>query len=79
MSDYMTLSDILGRDVSMESFEGVALVRGVAARLLETSGEVPGKDRPLVVGILAPKDPIGTNLASDRRVRRNCGTSDIEY
>jgi hypothetical protein len=35
------MSDVLGRGVSMDWFEGVALVRGVAERLIETSGEVP--------------------------------------
>jgi hypothetical protein len=54
----------------------LALQLWCAAR--SQSGDA-GKDRPLVVGILAPKDRIGTNLASDRRVRRNYGTSDIEY
>ncbi|HMF99215.1 MAG TPA: hypothetical protein VKE96_33175 [Vicinamibacterales bacterium] len=35
----MTLSDILGRGVSMEWYEGVALVRAVATSLLATSSE----------------------------------------
>ncbi|HJZ77055.1 MAG TPA: hypothetical protein VKE51_35230, partial [Vicinamibacterales bacterium] len=37
----MTLSDILGRGVSMEWYEGVSLVRAVAGRLLATTGEGP--------------------------------------
>ncbi len=41
MSDRMTLSDILRRDVAIEWYEAVALVRGVIARLLETSTEAP--------------------------------------
>ena len=39
MSDRMTLAEILARGVSTEWYEGVALVRSVTARLLETSGE----------------------------------------
>ena len=35
----MTLSDILGRDVSLEWHEAVALVRGVVERLLEKSSQ----------------------------------------
>ena len=35
----MTLSEILGRGVSTEWYEAVALVRGVTARLLDTSSE----------------------------------------
>src|SRR3954454_349276 len=35
----ITLSEILGRGVSMEWYEGVALVRGVATRLLDTSSD----------------------------------------
>ncbi len=37
----MTLSEVLRRHVSTEWYEGVALVRSVAAHLLETSGETP--------------------------------------
>jgi hypothetical protein len=37
----MTLADILGRGVSMEWYEGVALVRAVATCLIETSGDAP--------------------------------------
>ena len=36
----MTLSDILDRDVSMEWYDAVALVRGVVERLLEISSPV---------------------------------------
>jgi hypothetical protein len=39
MSDRLTLSDVLGRGISMEWHEGVALVRGVAERLLDASRE----------------------------------------
>ena len=41
MDSGMTLSDVLARDASLHWCEGVALVRGVADRLLEGSGERP--------------------------------------
>src|SRR3954454_4895270 len=42
MSAHMTLADILGRGVSMQWYEGVALVRDVAARLTETVSHAAG-------------------------------------
>jgi hypothetical protein len=39
MSERLTLSDVLGRDISMEWHEGVALVRGVAECLLDASNQ----------------------------------------
>src|SRR5262245_40833374 len=41
MNDFLTLSDVLGRSVSVEWHESVALVRDVVTRLLERSSESP--------------------------------------
>ena len=41
MNNLLTLSDVLGRSVSVDWHEGVALVRGVVERLLERPSEPP--------------------------------------
>jgi hypothetical protein len=68
MSERLTLSDILGRGVSMEWYEGVALVRGVASRLTEASNpaavpelhqiEVSDAGDIYVTGGAVPDEPV---------------------
>ena len=38
MTDALTLSDLLTRRLSLQWYEGIAIVRGVAERLLEQQG-----------------------------------------
>ena len=71
MNDLLTLSDVLGRNISVEWHEGVALVRGVAERLLESSSGVPVVPELHQVQISAAGriDVIGGTMSSEA-VRR---------